>query len=175
MAAENRRPTQAMVRFDPYRELQHMERELDREFHGPFRELLGWPMMWARGMTKGMYAPYVDLVDKGDHYLVKAELPGLRKEDIDVSISENVLTISGEWKRDEHDKEEDYVLRERFYGSFHREVGLPSTVDATKVKASYDNGVLEISIPKTAEAKAKKIPVSIRETEKKPGPVTHRP
>jgi len=144
-----------------------MERALDREFHGPFRELLGWPMLWHRTLGDTMYLPYVNVVDKGDHYKVQAELPGLRKEDIDLSISENVLTISGEWKKDEQSKEEDYVVRERYLGSFHREIGFPSSIDASKVKATYDNGVLEIMIPKSTEAKAKKIPVSIRETTKK--------
>ncbi len=167
MASETRRPTQAMVRWDPFRELRHMEREIDREFHGPFRELLGWPMLWHRPMGDSMYGPSVDVLDKGDHYIVQVEVPGMRKEDIDLSISENVLTISGEWKRGETSRDEDYVLRERFYGSFHREIGLPYGVDGSKVKASYDNGVLEVTIPKTAEAKAKKIPVSIRETTRK--------
>ena len=97
--------------------------------------------------------------------MVRAELPGLKEEDIDVSVEGDTLTIKGERKAESEVKEEDYYCCERSYGSFFRSMTLPSTVDATKIEASYEDGVLEVSLPKAVEVKPKKVAVLAKKKE----------
>ena len=99
---------------------------------------------------------------EADKFVVKAELPGMKEEDIDVSVIGDTLTVKGEKKTESEVKEEDYYRCERSYGSFYRSVPLPSTVDASKIKADFEDGVLEVTLPKTAEVKPKKIAVSAK-------------
>ena len=108
----------------------------------------------------------MEVFEKEDKYVVKAELPGMKEEDLDVSVSEDTLTIKGERKAETEVKEEDYYCCERSYGSFFRSVALPSTVDAKKIEASYEDGVLEVSLPKAAEVKPKKVAISAKKKEK---------
>jgi HSP20 family protein len=93
--------------------------------------------------------------------VVKAELPGMEKDNIEVNISDHFLTIRGEKKKEEETKEKDYYRSERSYGSFLRTVELPKDIHADKVKASFNNGVLEVRMPKTEEAKKKEIKVKV--------------
>lgn len=111
--------------------------------------------------TRG-WMPVTELLEKGDKLIVRAELPGMKKEDIDVSISDNSLTIKGERKSEKEEKKENYYFSERSYGGFFRTISLPATVDKSKIEANFSNGVLEITIPKAAESQAKKIPVSAK-------------
>ncbi|RLC62978.1 MAG: Hsp20/alpha crystallin family protein, partial [Chloroflexi bacterium] len=99
-------------------------------------------------------------------YVIKAEIPGVKDKDIDVSVEGDTLTIKGEKKAESEVKEENYHRSERYYGSFFRSIPLPSTGDAEKMEASYEDGVLEVSLPKAAEVKPKKIPVSTKKKEK---------
>ena len=108
------------------------------------------------------WAPAIEVFEKEDKFVVKAELPGMKEEDIDVSVVGDTLTIKGEKKAETQVKEEDYYCCERSYGSFFRSIALPSTVDAKKIEASYEDGVLEVSLPKAAEVKPKKISVSAK-------------
>jgi HSP20 family protein len=101
----------------------------------------------------------VDVAEMEDEIKVSAELPGLDNEDIDVSLSDDVLTISGEKKEEKEEKGKNYYRSERSYGAFRRDIPLPSQVDADKVDAVFQKGVLTITLPKTAEAKAKKVTV----------------
>jgi HSP20 family protein len=99
--------------------------------------------------------------DSKDNLVVRADLPGLKKEDIEVSIQDGILVIRGEKKEEAERKGNGAVRTERFYGSFHRAVSLPAAVDDAKVKASYKNGVLELTLPKKEEAKPKQIKIDL--------------
>lgn len=117
----------------------------------------GWP---TRRETT--WAPSVDVVENKDAYVLHAELPGLEKKDINVSVEDGVLTISGERKFEGKDEKDDnYRYYERRYGSFSRTFKLPEHVDAAKIKANHKNGVLELTLPKTEAAKPRQIEVKI--------------
>ena len=106
--------------------------------------------------------PHIDVFEKGDNLIIKAELPGMKEEDIDVSVVGDMLTIRGEKKAESEIKDEDYYRCERTYGSFYRSVSLPSGVDSSKIEANYEDGVLEVTLPKSPEVKPKKIAVSAK-------------
>lgn len=117
----------------------------------------GWPTLLER--EDRLFAPSVDVSESDDAITVKAEMPGMEKEDIDITVSEGLLTLSGE-KKDEHEeKKENYHVRESRYGSFRRTVRLPASVEADKIDASYKDGILTVSVPKSEKAKSKKIEV----------------
>ena len=109
-----------------------------------------------------LWAPAVDIVDEKDQIKVRADLPGLKKEDIEVSVDNDVLTIKGEKKEEKETKGKDYIRSERYYGAFHRAFSLPASVDASKVNAAYKEGVLEITLPKKEGAKPKQTKVEIK-------------
>lgn len=139
-----------------WRPLQELRKEMDRiwqEFFGktyfPERyEVVEW-------------APAVDVSETEDAVIVKADLPGVKPEDIEINIVDNVLTLKGEKKREVEEKKENYYRVERFYGSFMRAIQLPTEVEIEKVKAQYKDGVLKISLPKKPEAKKKVIKVEV--------------
>jgi HSP20 family protein len=106
--------------------------------------------------------PAVDMFDKDDEIVVKAELPGIDKENIKISVSDSVLSIKGEMKKEEEVKEEDYYYAERSYGSFSRSLTLPAKVVESKIKAEYKDGILEVHLPKAAESKPKEIKVDVK-------------
>lgn len=110
----------------------------------------------------GQWFPEVDITEEKDRLLVRADLPGMKQEDISVEVSEGALTIRGERKEEAATKEGKMYRMERSYGSFLRSFTLPAGVDASKVNASYKNGVLEITLPKFAEAKTKQIKVDVK-------------
>jgi HSP20 family protein len=103
----------------------------------------------------------VDVFEEKDDIVVKAEIPGIDKDNIEVNLSDHILTIKGQKKKEEEVKEENYYRSERSYGSFVRTLELPKEVHADKVKANFKNGVLEVRMPKTEEAKAKEIKVQV--------------
>ena len=106
-------------------------------------------------------APAVDLYEEKGDIVVKAELPGMEKSEIEVNLTDHHLTIKGEKKKEEEVKEENYYRSERSYGSFVRSLELPADVRGDKVTANFKNGILEVRLPKTEEAKAKEIKVKI--------------
>jgi HSP20 family protein len=108
------------------------------------------------------WMPVVDIFEKDDKFVVKAELPGMKVEDIDVSVAGDTLTIKGEKKTESEIKDEDYYRCERTYGSFFRSILLPSTVDPSKIEANTEDGILEVTLPKFAQVKLKKIAVSAK-------------
>jgi len=116
-------------------------------------------MPWTR---EGEWVPALDVSESEDTVVVRAEIPGVAPGDIDVSVSENVLTIKGEKKEEKKEEKKDYHRIERSYGSFSRSITLPSVVDTGKVQASYDKGVLEITLAKKVEAKAKTIKIEVK-------------
>jgi HSP20 family protein len=107
------------------------------------------------------WAPVLDVYEDKDNFVVQTELPGLKREDINVSLQDGVLVISGERKTEEKRNEGEIRRQERFYGKFQRTLTLPAPVAADKVKAQYKDGVLTVTVPKAEEAKPKKIDVSI--------------
>ena len=133
--------------------LSNLRDEIDRLFESPFAD---WPSQVFSGWT-----PALDMHEDKDNITVHAELPGMKKEDIDISLHEGCLSISGERKSEKEHKDAEVYRSERFVGRFQRTVTLPSAVDAEKVKASYKDGVLTITLPKTEEAKPKHIDVNV--------------
>ena len=118
---------------------------------------------WRKLPTNGhAWSPSIEVVEKNDRYIVKAELPGVKKEDVDISISENVLTIKGERKETANVKEEEIQYCEMTYGSFSRSFTLPTRVDADKISATYENGILDVTLPKSVAAMPKKIEVKTK-------------
>jgi len=135
---------------------------MDRLFEDFFgRE---WPVLRpARELVReGVFTPAIDMYDKKDEIVVKVELPGLDKEDINLELSEDTLTLSGEMKREEEVKEADYYCCERAYGKFSRAIELPTKVRADQAEATFKSGILEIRLPKAEEAKPKQIKVHVK-------------
>ena len=118
-----------------------------------------WPSRDS-GLFSG-WSPALDVFDDKDNLVVKAELPGLKKEEINVSIHDGVLTLSGERKRETEKKEGETFRSERYFGKFQRSVTLPTAVDSNKVNATYKDGILTVELPKAEEAKPKQIAVSV--------------
>jgi len=162
MTMERWRPGWGIIPWRPLRELEALERRFDDIFGRPFL-----PSIWRRTpMEERGWAPAIEVFDKEDKFVVKAEVPGIKSEDIDVSVVGDTLTIKGEKKAETEVKEEDYYCCERSYGSFYRSIALPSNVDASKIEADYEDGVLEVSLPKAPEVKPKKVAVSAKKKEK---------
>jgi HSP20 family protein len=137
-------------------ELSSLRREMDDLWRRFFGET---PL--ARRIT-GEWWPSVDMSETKDSFIVKAELAGMDAKDVDVGISGDVLTIKGEKKKEEEEKDEHYYRAERYYGSFQRSLQLPTGVQADKVEATFDKGVLKVMLPKVEEAKKKKIEVKVK-------------
>lgn len=142
--------------LDLFEDLEGFQREMNRLFDTTLMR----PLKVGNGGS--LWAPAVDIVDEKDQIRVKADLPGMKKEDIEVNVENDVLTIKGEKKEEKEIKEKDYVRSERYYGAFHRAFTLPVSVDSSKVNASYKEGVLEITLPKKEGAKPKQIKVDIK-------------
>jgi len=122
-----------------------------------------WPERWSLPAVLDIEPPVVDFYEEKDDLVVKAELPGMEKQDIEVNVIDHSLTIKGEKKKEEDVEEENYYRSERAFGSFRRSLELPSDVQAEKAKASFKNGILEVRLPKTEVAKAKEIKVAVEE------------
>ncbi len=144
----------ALVRWSPVRSGFTPQQELSRlvdDFFGRRFEVEG-PTAWQ---------PVVDIEETAEGYLVRAELPGMRLEDIKITVADNALSIRGEKRREEEKKGTTYHRVERVYGSFERSFSLTHAVAADKIEATYRDGVLEVSIPKAEEAKAREIQIKI--------------
>ncbi len=115
----------------------------------------------AAAQAKGTWHPNVDVYETEGGYVLKAELPGVSKEDIKIDINDNVLTLKGEKKFEEKTEKDNYLRIERSYGSFTRTFALSDKVDSENIKAAYKDGVLEVTLPKKEEAKPKEIKVEI--------------
>ncbi|NMB40902.1 MAG: Hsp20/alpha crystallin family protein [Firmicutes bacterium] len=142
-----------LIRWDP-------RRRLARSFFDDFFDMMQGPGRVRRGWHEGgMWEPAMDVIDRKNEIVVKAELPGVEKENIKLSLTDNNLTIQGEVKKEEEIKEENYYCRERAYGSYARTLSLPSDVDRDKVKAKFKDGILEITLPKKPETQPKEITI----------------
>ncbi len=146
-----------LMRWDPFRDFMSLRNAIDRLFEDAF---VMPSRVWAP-TTEWSLA--LDVAEDENGFIVKAAIPGVRPEDLDISLADNVLTIRGEVKRDEEIKEEQYHVRERRYGTFTRSIRLPTPVDADHVEATYENGVLTLRIPKAEQVRPKKITVQTRQ------------
>jgi HSP20 family protein len=155
--------TKAVTPWRPFTDITRWERDMDRMMEDFFGRRIRpwWPERWFRTDELEVRAPAIDLYEDKDDIVVKAELPGMDKNNIEVNLTDNTLTIKGEKKKEEEVKEESYYRSERSYGAFIRTVELPKSVHGEKVKASFKNGILEVRVPKTEEAKAKEIKVKV--------------
>ena len=129
--------------------------ELNSFFDMPF-----WSGFGRTGQLFTGWSPALDLYESGDHLVAAVELPGMRKEDIDISLHDGTLTISGERKSESNKNGETAQRTERYVGTFRRSIMLPTRVDAGKVGATYEDGILRVTLPKAEEAKPKQIQVS---------------
>jgi HSP20 family protein len=154
MALQIWRPGWGLTHRYPWHDLDEMERRFEDWIDRPF---------FNRGVFREReWAPFMEMLDKEDRYVVKAELPGMKGEDVDISVSDNILTIKGEKKSSKEVKEEDYHFSERSYGSFCRSITLPSSINIEKIDARFEDGVLEVTLPKSPEVKPKKIAISTK-------------
>jgi HSP20 family protein len=142
--------------WDPIDELRRMQYRMSRLFE-EFPEFIESSQMPA---PREAQVPYVDVIDRDSDIVVTADLPGVDKNDISISIKDNMLEISAEKKVAGEHEEEGYLRRERGYSRFYRAIRLPTPVDETKAHASFNNGVLEITMPKTEKKKGSSIPIS---------------
>ncbi|GAW93664.1 Hsp20/alpha crystallin family protein [Calderihabitans maritimus] len=144
----------ALVRWDPLRELSQLRNQMNQVF-----ERLYDPFMLQRYEA---YEPKLDVYETDTEVIATAEIPGLEnKEDLQVSVTEDSLSIQGELKRKSEIKEQNFYRSERFFGTFSRTIPLPARVEPDKAKAFYKNGILEVRIPKVGDTRKKIIPVDI--------------
>jgi HSP20 family protein len=144
-----------LVKWSPWKEMPVLYNRFNRVFDDPFFHV--GQMDDDAGMD--LWNPAVDLYEKDDHFMIKAELPGVDKKDIKINLQDRLLTLSGERTYDNEVKEENYYRRERSYGKFQRAFTLPADVDSDKIKAEFKDGVLQIEVPKPEEKKAKQVTV----------------
>ena len=142
--------------WKPFRELERVRREMDRLWDSFFEE-----KPTRRGEEVGEWLPSLDVAETENDIVVRAEIPGIDPKDIDISLANDLLTIKGEKKQEKEGKEENYHLIERSYGSFTRSVRLPGEVQSDKISASYKNGILKVTLPKSEEAKKKEIKIKV--------------
>jgi HSP20 family protein len=139
-------------RFEPFNDVRQLQSQMNRLFE-PF---------WARGdedLVSGTWAPAVDVEESGDELILRAELPGMKRENIDISFSDGILTIKGERQFEKEAKEKTWHRIERSYGQFVRSFTLPRTADPAAIRADYTDGVLEIRVPKREESKPRQIKI----------------
>jgi HSP20 family protein len=148
----------AIVRWDPFRDLAGLQERMNDLFDRA---------VWRRGteeegLAAGAWAPAVDIYETEEKVVLKAELPGLKKEDIDIQVRDNTLTLKGEKKFEKEVKQENYHRVERSYGTFQRSFTLPNIIKQSGIEATFKDGILEVSLPKAEEAKPKQIQVQVK-------------
>ncbi len=141
-----------LTRWDPYREMLTLRNAMDRLFDSNF---VGPNLAW-QPETMGVA---VDVIENADGFVVKASLPGIKPEDLDITYQNNALTIKGEIKEEQEVEEARYYMRERRFGSFSRSFSLPTNIKEDAIQANFENGLLTLTLPKAEEAKPKRITV----------------
>ena len=148
----------ALIRWEPARELQSIQQEMNRLF-GTFFD--SPTTSGGNGGSYRRWIPAMDLVEQGDHYVLRADLPGLSEKDVKVEFEDSVLTISGERKSEHEDRKQGYYRIERSSGAFSRSLTLPEGIDPDGVQARFDNGVLEVRVPKPEERKPRRVAIGV--------------
>ena len=144
-----------IVRWEPLRELNSLQSEMNRLFNTVFDTPSG-----TSGNVLRRWMPAMDLVESGEHFVLRADLPGMSEDDVNIEFEDGTLTVSGERKAEHEAKGEGYYRVERAFGSFSRSLTLPQGVDPEAVTASFDRGVLEVRIPKPEEKKPRRIEIA---------------
>ena len=147
----------SIIRWEPLRERSSLQNEMNRLFN----TVADAPSGNAGTLRRWM--PAMDLVENDDHYVLRADLPGMRQEDVSIEFEDNVLSISGERKAEHEDRKEGFYRVERAFGSFSRTLTLPKGIDPEAISAGFDNGVLEVRIPKPEESKPRRISIGVGE------------
>ncbi len=147
----------ALVRWEPLREIARLQDDVNRFFDN---RVWRWRTANEEELS-AHFVPAVDIYEDNDKLALTVELPGMVAKDVDVRIENGVLTIKGERKIEKEDKKENYIRVERTYGTFTRSFNLPNTVDSEKVKADFQNGLLEVTIPKKEETKPRTIQIKV--------------
>lgn len=150
----------ALVRWDPVREIDSLQGEMNRLFSTFFDSPTGAGN--GNGATAARrWIPAMDLVETGEHFVLRADLPGVTESDVGIEVENNVLTVSGERRTETEDKHEGYYRLERSMGAFARSLTLPEGIDAEAVTASFANGVLEVRIPKPVQPQPRKVQIGV--------------
>jgi HSP20 family protein len=148
-----------LIRRDPIRDMVSLRDAMDRLFEESFVRPFGGGPLFS-GVSQGLA---LDMYETDDNLVVEASLPGFKPDEVDISVVGNTLTIKGEHEeRQEEEKEGKYHFRERRYGSFQRSVSLPADVNSDRAEASFENGVLKLTLPKQEESKPRRIQVKAR-------------
>ena len=149
----------ALIRWEPARELNSIQHEMNRLFNSFFDTTTANGA--ARTPALRRWVPAMDVVDTGDEFVLKADLPGLTDKDVNIEVNDDVLTISGQRRAEHEERKEGYHRVERSSGSFRRSLRLPEGVDPASVSANFDRGVLEIRVPKPEERKPHQVAISV--------------
>ena len=147
----------SIVRWEPFRDIASLQGRMDRILD----QISGRPWGSDERLTSSPWNPPVDVYETGDSIVMKADLPDVKQNQVDISVEGNTLTIKGERQREEEVQEKDYFRMERQYGSFSRSFTLPPAVDPEKIAATYSHGVLKVTLPKREESKPKQIRVKV--------------
>lgn len=152
----------SIIKYDPFGELKSLQDEMNRLFNSNFPNRYGKEEMVSRGWT-----PSVDIYESDEEIVLEAELPGMKRDDFEVSIENNVINLKGERKFEKKEDGENYHRVERAYGSFTRSFSLPRAVSASDTTADFNNGILRVTLPLREEARARKIEVTGEDAEPK--------
>src|SRR6059058_6476242 len=152
----------SIVRYDPFRDLRSLQEEVNRLFTGNMARSFD-----EEGIARGSWSPNVDIYENKDQIVLEAELPGMKREDFDLSVENNVVTLRGERHFEKKDDSDNYHRVERAYGNFTRSFTLPNTVTAEGATAEYTNGVLRVTLPKREDTKARRIEIKTNGAEPK--------
>lgn len=146
-----------LIRWEPVRDMMSlrntMDRLFDEAFTRPWGDVDGW---------RGLNAPAIDMYQTDDEVVVKAAVPGMKADDVQISVTGDMLTVKGEIKEKSETKEKAYHIREQRWGSFERSISLPTTVESDKAKAEFEDGVLTVTLPKAEAVKPKMITVKAK-------------
>ena len=146
----------ALIRWEPARELNSLQSEMNRLFNTFFGDA---PATESGGLRR--WVPAMDLLETDDHFVLRADLPGMTESDVKIELEDTVLTVSGERRAEHEDEKEGYHRVERAFGGFSRTLTLPKGVDPEGISASFDKGVLEVRIPKPEERKPRRIEIGV--------------
>lgn len=144
-------------RWEPFRELAGLQEEMNRLFGQIFGRAPA-----GRPVTEGLWMPLVDVEETKDQFVVKAELPGMKKDDVKITVVGNELVISGERRQEEVTGDRTYHRMERSYGKFRRAMALPTEIESSNVSASYVDGVLEVILPKSEKTKPREVSIDVK-------------
>ena len=149
----------AIVRWDPFRDVVTLQDRMNRMFDQALSRTRAYD---EEGLTASTWAPAVDIFETAENIVMKAELPGVSRENIDIQVRDNTLTLKGERKFEREVKDENYLRIERSYGAFQRAFSLPTVIQQDKIEAVFKDGVLEVMLPKAEEAKPKQVKVEVK-------------